>query len=141
MDKPDLRIFIAHAKGDSDQALKEYVAGITLALRQTFGNREPKVTLGRDDYARHFATAGAWDRWARDVVTRIMPVSREPAYHGIVVPVDDTARVGAATKIMIEHAVTIGKPVLIYSQAGILTRASRVVKVAERDFKTGWEIS
>ena len=141
MDKQELRIFIAHAKGDSDRALKEYAEGITLALRRTFGAREPKDTLGRGDYAQHFARDGSWDRWARDVVTRIMPVSREPAYHGIVVPVDDTARVGAATKIIVEHAITIGKPVLIYSQAGILTRASRVVKVAERDFKTGWRIS
>jgi hypothetical protein len=142
MDKAELRIFIAHQKGDSDADLIRYVKGITLALRRAFGHKEPKVTLGRDDYTRHFASAGSLDRWARDVVTRISPVTREPAYHGLVIPAgDDGAKVGAATKIMVEHALSIGKPVLIYGSDETLTKASRVVKVAERDFRTGWKVS
>jgi len=146
MDKKELRIFIAHAKGDSEASLFELREQITLALRKAFPSREAKVTLGRDDHAKNFQRAGSWDAWAREVATAVHPTTREPRYHGIVVPGvrsmegNPFAAVGAATQGIVAHALGIGKPVLIYSN-GSLTQARRVVKTRERDFKAGWTVS
>lgn len=136
-DKPELRIFIAHAKGDSEETLIEMRDAITLALRRAFPSREPKVTLGRDDYNRNFTAAGSWDTWAREVATAIHPTTREPRYHGIVVPAD---RVGAATQAIVGQALGMAKPVLLFLD-GRLTQAKSVVKLPGRDFRTGWLIS
>ena len=137
MEKKELRIFVAHAKGESDEGLIVMRDQITQALRKAFGAREPAVTLGRDDYAAHFQRAGSWDAWAREVATAVHPTTREPRYHGIVVP---ATRVGAATQAIVGQALGMGKPVLLFLD-GKLTKASRVVKVSARDFKTGWEVS
>lgn len=141
--KQELRIFIAHAK--SDDGLAEMLSVVTLAVRKTFPNREPVVTLGRDDYERNFQRAGSWDAWTREVAIGVHPTTREPRYHGIVVPGEARpygahARVGAATQSIVGQALGMGKPVLLFAN-GTLTQAKKVVKVAPRDFKTGWEVS
>lgn len=134
--KPDLRLFIANARSDDESELTRLKTAIEIAAIKAFPAKTVIVTLGRDDFFTHKDRLGSWEAWNRDVATGIHPTTREPRFHGIVIPHD---RFGAATAQIAQYAFGIGKPVLKWSAERGLTVAKSVVKVNERDFKTGWK--
>jgi hypothetical protein len=132
----DLRVFLANAKGDSPEVIADMIQRATFPLRKISNGRTVIVTSGLDDFGRHFSRCGSWDAWARDVVQGIDYLSREPRYHGFVVP---TLRCGAATANIIRGALGVGKPVLRLDGAELII-VKECSKVAERDWKAGWEL-
>jgi hypothetical protein len=134
---PDLRAFLAHAKGVSPDAIEEMIQRTLAALRPVAHGRKVVITSGLVDWEAHFARCGSWEAWQRDVAQGIDYLTREPRYHTIVVP---SPRVGKATAAIVEGFLYTGKPALLLLESGELSVITECVRVAERDWQQGWEV-
>ncbi len=132
---PSYRFFIAHPKSYSE----EEIARLTGAVRAHMQMKQPGVEIvlgsGRDDHAAHFNRLGSWDAWAADVAVGIFFESREPRYHGFVVP---EGPLGKATAQILHAALQAGKPVWIWD--GVSLRIAGEIRQVGTDFKNGWVI-
>jgi hypothetical protein len=132
------RIFLAHPKGLDDgelEALRQRAQGALEKL--SAGRAAVQVTLGKDDFDARWSTLGSWEAWAKEVAIGVGWADREPRYHAIVV-VDK--RLGNATRLIVQHAMAAGKPVLRLHEDEMLTVVQAVVQVGE-SWKDGWEVT
>lgn len=131
------RIFLAHAKGDSDQQIKWWCDHISRKIHASATHGTAfSIVLGRDDYEQNFKRCGSWDAWTQDVVDRIDHATRESVYHAIVVPHES---IGAATAKIIENALVKSLPVIRIDEGGAFMRVVGVDRVSE-SYKDGWRL-
>lgn len=136
-----VRVFVAHSKQDSDEFIERVREKIALTL-QNAAVAQGKIVkidcvLGRDDHAEHFKRAGSWDAWAVDVVDRVNYITREPEYRAIIV----TNRfVGKATSQIVQRALAMRRPILLFCDDEILRAITRVDAISGGDFKSGWGV-
>jgi len=130
------RFFFAHPKAMA----ADEITNTRTALLQWMKVKQPEIaielTSGRDDYDRHFARCGSWDSWAEDVATGIDYMSREPRFHGFIVP---GKSVGAATARILRSALSARKPVWIWTGAGLVPVYS--LSRVGTSFKDGWSLA
>lgn len=102
------RWFLAHSKQTPDEVIDAWVEQSTTRLSSE-GVRAI-VTSGRDDYMTRSRAMGGWNTWVNDV-----PVaedwSGDALFHGIIVPLHDTARpvIGRATQVLLVGFLSLGK--------------------------------
>jgi hypothetical protein len=110
----EARWFLAHAKGDDDVLIDEWV----VALTQNLGSEGWAVTVtpGRDDYETRAHAIGGWKVWCKDVPCGLR-YDNHPLFHGVVVPVHSTVArptVGKATATMLEGFIREGKHAFVW---------------------------
>lgn len=136
MSMTERRFFLAHSKGEEN--LEARLAAAHLAV-QRFANGKPyTITLGRDFFEREFKRCASWEAWTTEIVHGVNYTTREPLFHGLLVP---AARVGAGTAEMIEKALVIGKLVLAYRDDGMVATVVRVVCENQKDWQTGYKLT
>jgi len=135
-----MRIFLAHPKSFSDEQITYWMD----ETRKQFVGEYPDVRVipGRDDYMENAPSAGTWQAWAQDVVTRMDSSTREPWYDVIVSP---GSAVGGATRLIVAYALHANRPVLVISENQADTgarieieRVREVVEVDPKDYFSGW---
>ena len=109
MNAQEARWFLAHAKGDDDVVIDEWVVGLT----QNLGSPGWAVTVtpGRDDYETRARVIGGWKVWCKDVPHGLR-YDNQPLFHGVIVPIHSTVdrpTVGKATATIIDGFVREGK--------------------------------
>jgi hypothetical protein len=122
-------VFYAHPKDTPALALAEGVEAIRDALQAVIGDaRTVEVTSGLEDWQRHFRRAGSWEAWTRDVAVGRIYGQDQPRYHAIVA---SPSVVGQATRRVLELALGLKKPVLLWTPASgdAAARFDRVVNV------------
>lgn len=131
------RVFLAHAKGDSDRQIEAWCRHTTERLAAVApANTAIVITLGRTDHAENFKRCGSWDAWARDVVDRIDYATREEVYQAVVVP---NEYVGAATARIVEWAILKRRPVLMILPDGTFKPVRAIERVSD-SYKDGWRL-
>ena len=105
-----MRVFFAHPKRMSDEETDR----LTRAVQTVFSDDGIRAIVipGRDDYMTYGPSAGTFQAWAVDVVTRTNP-DRSPFYDAIVVP---GRVIGSATRIIVQGALAQKIPVLVVEQ-------------------------
>ena len=135
-----MRVFFAHPKRMADEETDRLVKAIQVAFRD---EDLPPVSVvpGRDDYMTYGPSAGTFQAWAVDVVTRTNP-DRSPFYDAIVVP---GRVIGAATRIIVQGALAQRIPVLVVEQNDTDTgmpvefaSVREVVTENDQDYQSGW---
>lgn len=136
-----MRVFFAHPKKMADEETDRLLK----AVRQSFESEGEavKVVAGRDDYNTYGPSAGTFQAWAVDVVTR-RNADGSPFYDAIIVP---GQTIGAATRIIVQGAMASQIPVLVVqendSDTGMAVEfalAREVVTEDEKDYVSGWWI-
>lgn len=128
------RFFLAHPKSYGDGEIEAACRRAQIALAAVSKGKPFVITPGRAFYEQRFKAAGSWEAWTREVATGVDPVTRAPIFHAILVP---GTGCGAGTARMVEHAISAGKPVFSFDEAG----ARRVVRVTcdnREDWQNGY---
>jgi hypothetical protein len=137
------RIFLAHAKNDTEESISEWKAEIEKMFRAA-DILDAKVVLGREDYTMHAASAGSFDGWARDVGTRKDLSTGGFYYAAFVCP---QTHVGKATAQIILFALHSKIPCFLLEQVREeredkpewhLARVNQVVVEDPDDYRSGW---
>lgn len=131
-------IFFAHPKGMEDEAIDSGLRD-TVAAFLASGDTVT-VVAGRDDYMKHAPSAGGFNGWCRDVVTRIDMTTLNPAYAAFVVP---GTSVGKATALILQLAMQKGRRVfsLQYqrtTEEPVLRPVQGIECIDPNDFFAGW---
>lgn len=132
-----VRVFIVHPKA------VDTLLDLTGALERDAKEKWPppthtiQLTLGRDDWERNFSRCGSWNEWTRDVAERVLGPTREPRYHGVMVPYSET--IGRATKDIVMGFLRLGKPALEW-RPGEFRKITTVDTVDSESFKAGWQL-
>lgn len=144
-----MKVFLAHPKGIDGELpmLRNQVISALIDARNEAQARNPnlkpsplKVTTGLDDYTAAFTACGSWNAWTSRVAAGVDAITRKPLYDVIVVAPD--SRIGAATKDIVLGALSIGKPVLLWTKdTKKLQKVRGVEQLDKRDFKTGWKVN
>lgn len=136
-----MRIFLAHPKRFTDDEIKWWTDVVDAQFRGEYP--EVEVTPGRDDYALFGPSAGTFQAWALDVITRRNGTGGL-FYDAIVVP---GRTIGAATKIIVTGAMVTHIPVLVAEKNDADTGAPvefaparDVITEDAKDYVNGWWI-
>lgn len=139
MEKPTpTTVFLAHPKDAPDDKLAEWSVLIKWWLRDA--DYDATVVLGREDYARHAASEGNFDGWARSVPTRRDTFTGEKVYDSIFVP---GYVVGKATAVILETAFAVKLPVFVIDDRQgdvVFHHATAIETMDDQDYKTGWRV-
>lgn len=132
------RFFLAHAKSDSIEVIDQYVA-IARGCLEPVSKGEPfEITTGRDYFELRFKACGSWDAWASEVGSGLSFTTRKPIFDGYMVP---SARVGAGTARIVEHALSSRKPVFLFRGDGAVARVLAVKLIDRGNFQEGWQLT
>jgi hypothetical protein len=131
------RIFIAHKKDLENETIDL----MTTDVKNIFGTSF--VTCGRDDYNKRALLCGGWDGWARSVAQILDPVSREPRYHMIVIPLEKidvmngSILVGKGTASILKYSKNAGREIIGFcdNEKYAITGAKTI---DAEDWKAGW---
>lgn len=136
-----MRLFLAHPKRFTDEEIDRWVSVILSQFKSEYP--DAVVVPGRDDYAMFGPSAGTFQAWAVDVVTRSNGAGGL-FYDVVVVP---GRTVGAATRIIVQGALASNLPVLVAEQNDADTGAPvefsparSIVTEDEKDYVNGWWI-
>lgn len=108
-----IQVFVAHAKGDSQQRIQG-----ALDLLRGLSAQPFEVTLGYTEWEKSFRRCGTWEAWAEYVATAKRYGSSSPLYD-MFVCIDDVA--GAATENIVRAALKAGKYVCKLDTNGMHT--------------------
>lgn len=136
-----MRLFLAHPKRMSDEEIEWWVKAVMAQFHGEYPDAQ--VVPGRDDYAMFGPSAGTFQTWAVDVVTRSNGAGGL-FYDAIVV----TGRtIGAATRIIVNGAMASNIPVLVAEKNDADTGAPvefaparEVITENDQDYVNGWWI-
>jgi len=134
------RFFIAHSKSVSDEEMVEILANAAIVLNKASKGKPYVMTTGRDFFERKFKEVGSWDAWTNLVVTGVDYLTREPHFHGFLVPVTGADGIGGATARIVELAINARRPIFAFDMKGRSARIVNVKRVNARDFQTGWRL-
>lgn len=148
MPLPEIRVFVAHAKGIPDDQL----INIREALRDTLKKKNPAYTFnvvnGKDDYEQRAANGKlSWNFWTKSVADFRDASTRDPRFHLIIVPAESMdialgyVGVGKATAMIVKLCHETGKQISAfdfdnnqgYAIVGASTRD-------EKDYVSGWTL-
>jgi hypothetical protein len=136
------RIFLAHAKNDSDESISGWKNAVEKMFRDA-DILDVQVILGRDDYMKFAASAGSFDGWSRDVGTRKDLSTGKFYYSAFVCP---QTHIGKATAQIVLFALHSKIPVFKLENtaegadepAWELARVNQVVVEDPDDYRSGW---
>lgn len=134
--KPIYRFFFAHPKAMAADEITNTRTALLAWMQARQPSIEVELTSGRDDYDQHFKRCGSWDAWAEDVATGITYATREPRFHGFIIP---GRSCGAATARIVRSALNARKPVWCWTGSGLVPIYS--LERAGNSFKDGWRLS
>lgn len=118
----NMRLFIAHSRGMSDEDLETIKADIHATAQDRNPSHKIEVVLGRDDFQKRAVGKGGWDAWTKDVATG--SISGEPRFHAIIIPWETSKD---------ENKLAVGK-----ATAQIAFAAHKAGKIV-RAFHTRWD--
>lgn len=131
------RVFIAHPAGLGDAAIESLKVEIEQAAQRE--NITAEFVLGRDDHKTSFALYGGWDGWGASVAEGMEYRGNTRAPRFDVIVVAPSVAVGKATAQIVQRALQMRKPVLVYLDGQFKT-AREIVQTDPRDFKSGWAV-
>lgn len=137
-----MRVFLAHAKADSDERIAEWQTAIKgLFAAQFFEagiTEDVEVIPGRDDFNDNVVRAGGWRGWPDDVTRRLDYETQQPYYEAIVVP---SKTYGKGTAAILEGAFGRGRFVYFYDgEKSELQEASGQECLDSKDYWNGWKL-
>jgi hypothetical protein len=132
------RFFLAHAKDDETDRIEMMKTVARGAVEKAAHGETFEIVPGRDHFAARFKACGSWDAWAAEVATGVHHITREPLFHGFLLP---ALRVGAGTAKIVEFALRTRKPCFVFKGDGKVARVIAVQLVERGDWKTGFELT
>lgn len=132
------RFCLLHAKSDDDAKISQLLTIATVTIECASKGQPFTITPGRDQFNARFKACGSWDTWAVEVATGVYYATRQPLFHGFLVP---SNRVGAGTAKIVEGALTAGKPVFVFRGDGTAAKVLAVQCIDAKDWQTGWSLT
>tara|TARA_Y100000034_G_scaffold52694_1_gene64680 strand:- start:120 stop:602 length:483 start_codon:yes stop_codon:yes gene_type:complete len=133
-----IRVFFGHPAGLSsdgiDAASKELRGLLRARAEKTGRSLKISVVPGRDDHKLNFT--GDWDAWAKAVISRKDSITLQRHYDIIVVP---SETVGRATAQIVEAALTVGRPVILFDE-GTLKKVVGIHQHDPEDWQGGFTL-
>ena len=132
------RFFLAHSKSDDDQRISSLVSFAHDAVTKAAHGEAFQIMPGRDFYNARFKQCGSWEAWAEEAACGIDFATREPLFHGFLVP---SVRVSAGTAKIIEKALATRKPCFVFRSDSTVARILAVRLADAGDWATGWALT
>lgn len=128
-----MRVFIAHARGDSDS---DHVAYVAAEIASRIPGAQP--VLAWAEWTRSFAAAGGWDAWAREVGAG-HDWQGSPTFDAYVVL---TEQVGRATAQIVACALAANRGVVYWPRGAFAPTPVRAIEAVpgEDSWLCGWRV-
>jgi hypothetical protein len=143
----EIHVFFAHAGGQTPK-IDDDVVLLARDLARAYSTVAFDVVPGHADHAKHFASCGGWDEWAKHIAADSVPGTQRALYDMVVVPTErlpDDTRMGRATASIVRCAIKVGMDCLLWRRELVAGRAHvtlfKIVNVRDvnpKDWKTGW---
>lgn len=131
-----LRAFLAHPKGIEGADLDSLYRKVGAALTAKYSDIVLVMITGKDEWHSSFKAQGSWKAWCRYVALGENFATRGPLYDLFIVAPEIT--IGAATKDIVELALSKRKTVAFWSQAHGFQRVRGITTLDTENFKSGW---
>lgn len=131
------RFLLLHPKSADEDEIRGLVSSALAILTPLSRGRPFELMTGREFFDLRFKAAGSWDAWANEAGAGVNPITREPLFHGFLVP---GSRVGAGTARVVAAALMAGKRVFVFRSDGSIARARLVARTDPEDWRTGWTL-
>jgi hypothetical protein len=132
------RFCLLHAKSDDDERITRLLATATAAVERASKGQPFQIVPGRDQFNARFKACGSWDAWATEVAAGVDYATRQPLFHGFLVP---SNRVGAGTAKIVEGALAARKPVFVFRGDSSVAKVLAVQCIDAKDWQTGWNLT
>lgn len=132
-----MRALFLHAKAMSDEDIDLNCSMLKTKLEnENFEN--VSVVSGRDDFKDNAATAGGWQGWPRDLISRTDSETYEPFYDLFVVP---GKTCGKGTAAIVKLALEAERPVVWWDSEDTFYEVAECAFLGDnKNFWSGWEL-